>query len=93
MQAAGITVDWTKATEGPGGGGKMKGTDFVVERLTLGTGANEIIENDVPGVAIENSVPILGDQLGFRVGSLISHQFFRQYALTLDFTGMRLVVQ
>jgi hypothetical protein len=93
LQAAGITVDWTKATEGPGGGGKVKATDIVVERLTLGTGANEIVENNVPGVAIENSAPVLGDQLGFRVGGLISHQFFRKYAITFDFTGMRLIIQ
>jgi hypothetical protein len=93
LQAAGIQVDWTKAVEGPNIGGKIKVTDFVVDRLTLGTGTNEIIEKDVPGRAIENSAPILGDQLGFRVGGLISHQFFRPYALTLDFTGMRLIVQ
>lgn len=93
LQAAGITVDWTKATEGPGGGGTIKSTGIIIERLTLGTGANEIVESHVPGVALENSVPILGDQLGFRVGGLISHQFFRQSALTLDFTGMRLIVQ
>jgi hypothetical protein len=93
LQAAGIEVDWTEATEAPGGGGSMRETDIVVERLTLGTGADEIVENDVPGVAIENSVPILGDKLGFRIDGLISHQFFRRYALTLDFTGMRLIVQ
>jgi hypothetical protein len=93
LQAAGITVDWTKSAESPGGGGTMKGTGFTVDRLTLGTGANEVVENNVPGVAIENSVPILGEQLGFHVDGLISHQFFRRYALTLDFTGMRLIVQ
>ncbi len=93
LQAAGIKVDWTQAIEGPNIGGKIKTTDFVVDRLTLGTGTNEIIENDVPGRAIENSTPVLGDQLGFHVGGLISHQFFRRYALTLDFTGMRLIVQ
>ena len=28
--------------------------------------------------------------MGFRIGGLISHQFFRSHALTLDFSAMRL---
>ncbi len=90
LQEAGITVEWTKAEEGPGGGGKVKGVDIVLDQLTLGTGPNEVVERNVPGVAIEKSVPVLGDRLGFRIGGLISHQFFRHYALTFDFMGMRL---
>lgn len=93
LQEAGITVDWTKAQESVGGGGTTREVDIVINRLTLGTGVNEVIGNNIQGRAIENSVPILGDQLGFHIGGLISHQFFRNYALTLDFTGMRLIVQ
>ncbi|NTU63582.1 MAG: tetratricopeptide repeat protein [Chloroflexi bacterium] len=93
LQDAGIIVDWTQTAEGIGGGGKIKGTGIVVDRLTLGTGVNEIVENKVPGVAIEKSVSILGDQLGFHIGGLISHQFFRNYALTLDFNNMHLLIQ
>jgi hypothetical protein len=93
LQAAGIAVDWSKAREDIGGGGSYQCTDILVERLTLGEGPNEIVEENVPGDAIENSASILGDKLGFHIGGLISHQFFRDYALTFDFTGMRLVLQ
>jgi tetratricopeptide (TPR) repeat protein len=93
LQEAGITVEWTKAQEAIGGGGTVREVDIVINRLTLGTGVNEVIGKNIPAKAIENSVPILGDQLGFHIGGLISHQFFCNYALTLDFTGMRLIVQ
>jgi hypothetical protein len=93
LQAAGIAVDWSKAREDIGGGGLYRCTDILVERLTLGEGRNEIVEENVPGDAMENSASILGDKLGFHIGGLISHQFFRDYALTFDFTGMRLILQ
>lgn len=93
LQKAGITVDWTKAQEGIGGFGKDKALDIVLDQLTLGTGPNEVVEHNVPGVAMEGSLGVLGDQLGFQIGGLISHQFFRDYALTFDFMGMRLFLQ
>jgi hypothetical protein len=35
----------------------------------------------------------LEDALGFHIGGLISHGFFRRYSLTIDFTGMRYFLQ
>ena len=94
LQEAGITVDWTRAEEGTGGGTEaVRAVDFVARRLTLGTGPNEVVEYDVLGTAIEGSVPTLQGQRGFQISGLISHSFFRDYALTLDFTGMKLVLQ
>jgi predicted aspartyl protease len=93
LEEAGIKVDWTSARDGIGGGGRTKGVDIKIDRLTLGEGANEIVEMDVPGKVIEHSVPVLGDQLGFHVGGLISHSFFRKHSLTMDFDEMRLLVQ
>ena len=90
---AGITVDWSQAGEGLGGGGKTLSTNIVVEQLSLGSGANEVVEHGVPGVVMKNSLAILNNQLGFRVGGVISHQFFRQRAVTFDFAGMRLIAQ
>jgi hypothetical protein len=40
----------------------------------------------------DKPLSIFGDRLGFEVGGLISHAFFRPYALTIDFTNMRLVL-
>ena len=37
--------------------------------------------------------PSLEYAMGFRIGGIISHQFFRPYALTFDFTGMRLFLK
>jgi hypothetical protein len=93
LQKAGIAVDWNKAQSGAGGGGDVRMVDITIDRLTLGTGANQVSATQVPGRVLEGGVAVLGDQLGFRVGGLISHQFFRPYALTLDFIGMRLFVQ
>ena len=93
LQEAGIPVDWAETHEGVGGGGALQEVDIVIDRLTLGAGENEVIENHVPGIASENPPSILGDKLGFYIGGLISHQFFRDYALTLDFTGMRLILR
>ncbi len=93
LEEAGIPVDWTQAEEEAGGGGAFLSVDIVVDRLTLGSGENEVVEIHVPGSASEAPPSILGDTLGFRIGGLISHEFFRGHALTLDFTGMRLILQ
>jgi len=95
LRAAGVNVDWTQAREGPGAFGMVEATPVVVDRITLGDGANTVTEHDVAGVAIRQLPSIFSskDKLGFRIGGLISHAFFRRYALTFDFTTMRLYVQ
>ncbi len=93
LQQAGVPVDWAQAKDAIGGGGVLQDVDIVVDRLTLGDAENEVIENHVPGKASKNAPSILGNKLGFYIGGLISHQFFRDYALTLDFTGMRLILR
>ena len=66
---------------------------FVVDRLSLGTGAHQVVRTNLPGVVIEGSAPLLGDVLGFRVGGLISHTFFRDSAVTFDFSRMRMLLE
>jgi hypothetical protein len=39
---------------------------------------------------LEKAPSILGDRLGFEVGGLISHAFFRRHALMIDFANMTL---
>ena len=70
----------------------MTETHVVVERLTLGEGEHAITRHDVPGIVQRRAPSILAGRLGFEVGGLISHAFFRPYALTLDFARMELVV-
>lgn len=93
LQQAGIEVDWSTAATGVGGAGATKVADFVVERLALGVGADAAVETNLRGVAIKGSASILEGKLGFRVGGLISHQFFRKRALTIDFRAMKLFLR
>jgi len=93
LEQAGIIPDWTKAEQGIGGGGAVRSVDFVVDRLTLGSGATQVVRTNLPGVVMEGSTPPLGDVLGFRVGGLISHAFFRDLAVTFDFSRMRMILE
>jgi hypothetical protein len=86
-------VDWTQAEEGIGGGGVFQSVDIIIDQLTLGTGNNKVVKNQVLGKAHEYPPSILGDTLGFQIGGLISHQFFRDHAVTFDFIGMRLILK
>jgi len=61
--------------------------------VTLGSGENEIVARQLPGAAIRQLPGILHGQFGFSIGGLISHTFFRPYALTFDFTAMQLILQ
>jgi len=36
LKAAGVTMDWSKAIQGLGGGGWVKGTYVMIDRITLG---------------------------------------------------------
>jgi predicted aspartyl protease len=83
IKEAGINLQESLAAEGVGGGGKVKVVPFVVEELTLG----DAKEHDVNGF-YTGAFP-LENAFRFRIGGLISHAFFRPYALTLDFAGMR----
>ena len=58
---------------------------FVVSGLYLG----EARQQNVAGLA--GAFPAgMEHAYGFRIGGLIAHQFFRPYAVTFDFSGMRL---
>ncbi len=93
LREAGIAVDWSKAEKSVGAFGESEGVTIAVDRLTLGSDDNEVVAYNLPGVALKKPVEVLGNRLGFRIGGLVSHQFFRTYALTLDFVGMNLILQ
>lgn len=84
LKEAGIKVQETQASEGIGEGGKIMSIPFEVEELALGDARERNLQG-LYGVF----PPLLENAFGFRIGGLISHGFFRPYALTLDFTGMR----
>jgi hypothetical protein len=88
MEEAGIAVDMSTTENGKGGGGSFRAYSIRVSRLTLG-GA---LEQNVPGVygAFPES---LEHGLGFRIGGLISHGFFRNYRVSFDFKTMKLYLR
>jgi predicted aspartyl protease len=91
LREAGINVDWAKAETAIAAFGASETVDIVADRLTLGIDSNEVVAQHVPGVAFKKPTAI--PKLGFHIGGMVSHQFFRNYALTLDFVGMKLILQ
>ncbi len=71
-----------------GGGGALSATAFSVGTLALG----DAVGRNVRGVA-GVFPPSLEHKFGFRIGGMISHAFFRPYALTFDFSRMRLYLR
>jgi hypothetical protein len=65
------------------GGGWVREIPFPIQTLSLG----EITQHDTHGIYM-GPFP-LEYACGFRIGGLISHEFFRPWALTFDFTSMR----
>jgi len=84
LRKAGIKLEEDKASEGLGGGGKVRFIPFVVNELTLGDAKEHNIQGSYLGGGSS-----LAKAAGFHIGGLISHAFFRHYALTFDFASMR----
>jgi membrane protease YdiL (CAAX protease family)/predicted aspartyl protease len=84
LQKASIKLSKNKKTEGTGGGGKVQAIIFMTNELTLGS----VKERNIPSAYLYG-MSSLETAFGFHIGGLISHSFFRQYALTIDFTNMR----
>ena len=87
LKKAGIELDDT-VFEGLGGGGAVRSTPFMIEKLTLG----DAVESNVRGIYIHGGGN-LEKLLGFSIGGIISHSFFRNYALTFDFDNMQLYLK
>lgn len=76
-----------QSVEGVGGGGNMQITPFIAEEIMLG----KAIQKNVGGVA-GAFPPTLENSLGFRLGGLISHSFFKPYKVTFDFVKMQMTL-
>jgi len=93
LSEAAVAVDWSKAAMGAGGGGMTKGAPVSIDELTLGRDDNIIRKQHIRGVVLEEDASLFKGALGFKVGGLISHQFFRDCAVTFDFVHMQLIVE
>lgn len=88
LDEAGIKLSEERAGEGIGGGGRVRIVPFEIDELALGNATERKLRGFF-GPFPES----LEYSLGFRIGGIISHQFFRSYALTFDFDGMRLFLK
>lgn len=85
LREAGVVLQPEAAIEGMGGGGAFSAVPFDVGELSLGEVSHEHVEG------VDGAFPKQIERaMGFRIGGLISHRFFRSHALTLDFSAMRL---
>ncbi|MBV8363949.1 MAG: clan AA aspartic protease [Candidatus Eremiobacteraeota bacterium] len=86
LAAAHITLDEAHASNGMGGGGIVK---FIPFKAVVGIGDASV--TDVRGIYTPE-----GDQFAifpFAVAGTISHDYFRHFIVTFDFTKMQLTVQ
>jgi tetratricopeptide (TPR) repeat protein len=85
IQQAGIQLDESKATEGQGGGGTLKIMPYMVAQFTVG----EITEQNVPGL-YDGPFP-WENEFGFHLAGMFGSDFLKHYAVTFDFTNMRII--
>ena len=87
IKAAGIVLDQSHAEAGQGGGGHLINIPYVVKRFSLG----DVVEENVVGLY---DGPFKWETAwGFHVDGMAGDYFFKKRALTLDFVGMRLIMQ
>ncbi len=84
IKEAKIHLDKKKRSSGMGGGGLMSITPFDANDLTLGS----IKQKKIRGL-YGPFPPTIEKMFGFHIGGLISHEFFKKYALTMDFDRMQ----
>ena len=84
---AGIKLEENKATEGAGGGGKLKIVPYVVHQLSFG----DIKEENVRGL-YDGPFP-WENMFGFHLAGMVGHDFFKPYAVTFDFQNMQIFLQ
>jgi hypothetical protein len=87
IKQAGITLQEDKASEGAGGGGKLKIVPYTVSALTFG----DITEKNVPGL-YDGPFPF-ENAWGFHVSGMVGNDFLKSYAVTFDFIGMRIILR
>lgn len=88
VREAGIELAAAGAGEGIGGGGRVRVVPFRIDSLRLGP-VTRVGLTGLYGPFPES----LEYRHGFRIGGLISHAFFRPYAVTFDFAAMQIVLE
>jgi predicted aspartyl protease len=87
IKEAGVKLLEDQATVGVGGGGNVRSVPFILDKLALGAAE----EREVRGL-YEGPFP-WAETFGFRLVGMVGHEFFRRYAVTFDFDGMRITLR
>ena len=87
LKAAHIELDNTRASSGPGGGGTVATVPFVASSITVG---NATIRN-VAGIYTPEGSPL--GIFPFTVWGIISNDYFKNFAYTVDFDAMKIVLE
>ncbi len=87
VAAAHLKLDAARASTGVGGGGSFVAIPFIAPSVAVGTAS----QSNVPGTYTPQGSPLTA--FPFTVDGVISHAFLENYAYTVDFTAMKLVLQ
>ena len=87
IKEAGIKLEEDKASEGAGGGGKLKIVPYTVRRLSFG----DVKEENVAGL-YDGPFP-WENTFGFHLAGMVGHDFFKPYAVTFDFETMQIFLR
>jgi tetratricopeptide (TPR) repeat protein len=85
IKAAGIDLSGLPSFKGMGGGGHVTVTPFLLKELVLGPAKQTNVSSFFGAFPAQFEF-----DRGFRIGGIISHAFFKPYALTFDFDRMQL---
>ncbi len=85
--AANIGLDQARAGQGIGGGGAVLVIPFTLDRLCLAS----VCQADIPGRYTPQGGPF--GIFPFKVAGIVSHEFLKHYAWSIDFDAMRMVLQ
>jgi len=85
IKQAGIHLDESKAEPGEGGGGALKTIPYTVSEFTVG----QIKEQSVAGI-FDGPFP-WENEFGFHCSGMFGNDFMKGYAVTFDFTNMRII--
>jgi Aspartyl protease len=86
IDAAHITLDEAHASTGMGGGGPVRAVPFVASSVAVGSA----VQRNVPGLYTPEGSPL--GIFPFTVQGVISHDFLKHYAYTVDFDAMKIVL-
>jgi tetratricopeptide (TPR) repeat protein len=86
VSAAGLQLDTANATQGTGGGGTFSAIPFVAKTIAVGNA----VQHAVPGIYSPDGSPL--SVFPFDVQGVISHEFLKSYAYTVDFDAMKIVL-